>query len=298
MLAIVIPYYKNMFFKQTLQSLASQTDKRFKVYIGDDASPVSPFSLLKEFEGKFDFEYHYFQDNLGSKSLVQQWQRCIALTKAEEWLMVLGDDDTLEFNCIEKWYQNRAEIQAVGSTVVRFESKVIDGEDNPLSGVYSHPKVEFASDFLIRKLKGGTRSSLSEYVFERKVFDGIGIKDFPLAWNSDLLAVIECSDSKPIYTINNAIVNFRLSGQNITSQTDNLIVKERAAFRFYYYLLMNHRTSFSRELINMIFNKLEKRVLEDKKNVSHIIKLMYLYLRYFKGSRFLLFIYKFIKNCI
>lgn len=39
MLAIVIPYYKLTFFEETLQSLANQSDKRFKVYIGDDASP-------------------------------------------------------------------------------------------------------------------------------------------------------------------------------------------------------------------------------------------------------------------
>lgn len=39
MLAIVIPYYKITFFEDTLESLAHQTDKRFKVYIGDDASP-------------------------------------------------------------------------------------------------------------------------------------------------------------------------------------------------------------------------------------------------------------------
>ena len=33
MLAIVIPYFKLTFFEETLQSLANQTDQRFKVYI-------------------------------------------------------------------------------------------------------------------------------------------------------------------------------------------------------------------------------------------------------------------------
>ena len=35
MLAIVIPYYKYTFFEETLISLSNQTDKRFKIYIGD-----------------------------------------------------------------------------------------------------------------------------------------------------------------------------------------------------------------------------------------------------------------------
>lgn len=51
MLSIVIPYYKITFFDQTLKSLATQTDKRFKVYIGDDASPEPPIDLLENYKG-------------------------------------------------------------------------------------------------------------------------------------------------------------------------------------------------------------------------------------------------------
>ena len=91
MLAIVIPYYKLTFFEATLQSLADQTDKRFMVYIGDDASLESPDDLLEKYQQKFDFEYYRFEENLGGTSLVKQWERCIAMTKDEEWVMILGD---------------------------------------------------------------------------------------------------------------------------------------------------------------------------------------------------------------
>lgn len=42
MLAIVIPYYKINYFEETLKSLSNQTDKKFKVYIGNDASENDP----------------------------------------------------------------------------------------------------------------------------------------------------------------------------------------------------------------------------------------------------------------
>ena len=71
MLAIIIPYYKFTFFEATLQSLADQTNKQFKVYIGDDASPDSPETILKKYHGKFDFVYHRFEKNLGSVSLTK-----------------------------------------------------------------------------------------------------------------------------------------------------------------------------------------------------------------------------------
>ena len=46
MLAIIIPFYKLTFFEENLHSLAIQTDKRFKVYIGDDSSPYDCSILL------------------------------------------------------------------------------------------------------------------------------------------------------------------------------------------------------------------------------------------------------------
>ena len=64
MLAIVIPYFKLTFFEETLLSLANQTNKRFKVYIGNDASPESPLLLLEKYKDKFDFVYHEFESNL------------------------------------------------------------------------------------------------------------------------------------------------------------------------------------------------------------------------------------------
>ena len=94
MLAIVIPYYKLTFFEETLQSLSLQTDKRFKVYIGDDASPENPAVLLKKYKGQFEFVYCRFEANLGSISLIKQWDRCIGMTGGEQWLLVLCDDDT------------------------------------------------------------------------------------------------------------------------------------------------------------------------------------------------------------
>jgi GT2 family glycosyltransferase len=105
MLAIVIPYFKRTFFEATLQSIANQTDKRFKVYIGDDSSPENPVDLLEHYKGAFDFDYRRFKHNLGGVSLVKQWERCIAMTKEEEWVMILGDDDVLGTNVVETLHE-------------------------------------------------------------------------------------------------------------------------------------------------------------------------------------------------
>ena len=151
MLAVIIPYYKFTFFEATLQSLANQTDKRFKVYIGDDASPEDCNYLISEFKGYFDFTYHRFETNLGGISLTQQWERCIALSSNEEWVMILGDDDVLGKNVVAEFYNNLPKIKSENVNVVRFSTQKIDDEGKLISEIYYHPKIENAVDFLFRE---------------------------------------------------------------------------------------------------------------------------------------------------
>lgn len=248
MLAIVVPFFKLTFFDETLQSLAHQTDKRFVVYFGDDASTEDPTKILELYRGKFNFVYHRFESNLGSISLSQQWERCIALTADEEWIMILGDDDFLSENVIEQFYLHLPEFQSKAN-VVRFSSRTIVQEENYKATICQHPIWESATDAYLRKFKFLTRSSLSEYVFSKKSYEKFGFYNYPLAWNSDDRAWLDFSDDKPIYSINEALVCSRLSAINITGKKDNLVLKNASLVQFYKFLIQNkfkHYAKFDR----------------------------------------------------
>lgn len=232
MLAIVIPYYKLTFFDTTLQSLANQTDKRFKVYIGDDASPEDPAILLEKYNGQFDFVYHRFESNRGGTSLVQQWERCITLSGDEEWIMILGDDDFLKETVVASWYVNYPVFNGE-SNLVRFSTKVITEESKEISIAFTHPIWEKPSEFFYRNFKGETRSSLSEYVFSRRSYIKYRFNDYPLAWHSDCFAWLDFPDGKMIYTINEAIIFFRISNINISGRQDNIDIKNQVKIQFF-----------------------------------------------------------------
>ena len=105
-LAIVIPLYKIDFFEETLNSICNQTDKRFNLYIGNDASSSDFEEIIKSYKEKFDFTYQFFKNNLGGEGrLVEQWERCIALSNNEEYIQILGDDDFISSNFVETFYQ-------------------------------------------------------------------------------------------------------------------------------------------------------------------------------------------------
>lgn len=268
MLAIVVPYYKIRFFEATLKSLSLQTDKRFKVYIGNDASVDNPISIIDKYKKQLDIDYHYFENNVGSSSLTQQWERCLAKVENQNWVMILGDDDTLDTNCVALFYENIDLVKEKNINVIRYATQVIDHHNVALSGMYTHPEYEKSTDFLMRKFKGGTRSSLSEFVFNKEALLEVKFKNLPLAWFSDILAVLEVSNFGQIYTINEALVFFRWSGDNITSKNDNLVLKNKASFKFYYYLLDKKSSFFNSDQLAVLRQNLEKTFLDNKKN-SH-----------------------------
>lgn len=272
MLAIVIPYFKPNFFAEMLSSLAGQTDKRFRVYIGDDASKTDPGSMLERYREVIDIHYQRFEDNLGGISLVRQWNRCLALMQDEEWVMVLGDDDVLESNVVEEFYKQIDDIRS-GSAVVRFATYKINDQGASISAHYLHPKIEKATDFLFRD----TRSSLSEFIFHRKELEAVGFREFPLAWFSDILAVLEVSGFQSVYTINEASVLVRISDSSISGSSVNLQQKFRAAFEFYHYLFTNKKQHFSKQQLRILLQRMSKCYIYNKKQMGMFWEISKLY---------------------
>lgn len=288
MLAVIIPYYKLTFFEATLNSLAAQKDQRFIVYIGDDASPENPAQLLEKYSGTFNFKYHRFLENLGGISLVQQWERCIALVEDEEWIMILGDDDVISANIVDEFNNNVDNELCKRIDVIRFASLKIDSNGDMISKVYDHPTLEKSSDFLFRR----TRSSLSEYIFKADIIEKVGFKDFPLGWHSDVLAVLEFSRFDTILSINNAVVSVRISNQSISGSKKNLHLKDKASFLFYYYLVSKKSKFFSEEQNKKLFERLSKSYLNDKRNIMYFLKISSLYIYKFRWGQY----FSFLKN--
>lgn len=265
MLAIIIPYYKFTFFESTLQSLANQSDKRFKVYIGDDASSENPIDLLGRYQGKVDFKYHRFEENLGGTSLVKQWNRCIDLIQGEEWLMVLGDDDELGEHCIADFYENLASIVTSKSNVVRYATLINDVIQFKQSNLYTHPQLEKATDFFFRRISNQTRSSLSEYIFARASFEKYGFVDYDLAWHSDDRAWLEFSENRPIYTINTSSISFRLSRENISRADYKIKEKQQVSLIFFRFMLKEYFAIFSNEQKKYFLLHYEQLIYSNKK---------------------------------
>mgnify|MGYP003625180303 CR=1 FL=1 len=279
MINIIIPYYKLTFFKETLESLSKQTDKRFKVYIGDDASPEDPTKLIESYRGQFDFEYKKFETNLGSISLVQHWERCINLAPNYDWIMILGDDDVLSENVIEEFYKNLNEINNLAINVVKFSTAVIDELNKPITKVFKSNKSEKSTDAFYNKISDISRSSLSEHIFRKSVYEEHKFQNYSLAWHSDDMAWLEFTNFKNIYCINSATMTIRVSNNSISGMESNINEKVEGSYQFYADLTCEYLDKFNWKQRNLIIRIFESKIFLVKgKSFENYIKIAKLFL--------------------
>lgn len=288
-LAIVIPYYKLKFFRHTLESLASQSNKSFTVYIGNDGSPENPDCIISEYQNRISINYTDFENNVGSTSLVKHWRRCIAMVNDEKYLMILGDDDVLDPNCIQQFYKVVDLIEAKNIRVVRYATRIIDESGIPIGKIHFTNQYENSLTFFTRKLCGKARSSLSEYIFLLEQAK-LSLLELPLAWYADDLLYLKASDFGTIYTINESQVSVRASSLNISGNKLLNRKKNIASNLFFHHLLTRYKDRFIERDKNLLLTRLEKSVINDKTNLKLFFNLFQVYFKYGEFRRLVPFL--------
>jgi glycosyltransferase involved in cell wall biosynthesis len=215
-LAIVIPGYKPQFIGRTLESIAAQTDRRFNVYVGDDASPGDLATICGRFQDRIPLAYTRFEHNLGQRDLVAHWERCIALS-CEPWIWLFSDDDVMEPGCVAA-VLDRIERDRARVDLYHFDVTEIDKDDREVRQTTPFPEKLPALDFLERRLQGTLSSYAPDYVFSRSALQACGgFESFPAAWASDDATWIKLGRRTGIHAIRGPRVRWRRSGQNISS---------------------------------------------------------------------------------
>lgn len=226
-LAIVIPAYKATFLRETLESIAAQTDKRFHLYIGDDCSPYDLAAIVDEFRERIPLTYKRFDDNLGGRDLVAQWERCIALSKDEPYIWLFSDDDTMAPGCVGAFYE--AIEQYPDNELFRFNVKVIDNDGNKLRDVIYPPQIS-SRELYLSKIKGTIECYVVEYIFKRSVYNREGgFVSFDLAWGSDLATWVKFGKKTGIITMESPDISWRSSGQNISTDYNQKTIDRKIA---------------------------------------------------------------------
>lgn len=231
-LAFVIPTYRALYLKDTLNSLVNQTCQDFSVYVGDDASPDDIESIINEFWDRLDIIYRRFEENLGGKDLVGHWERCVKLCQDEEWVCLFSDDDILEPRCVESFlaYDKKGQVD-----VMHFNLSIINKEGQLLRECSDYPDIISPTDFFHKLATFTIDARMPEFIFRRRTLLEKGFVNFDLAWRSDNATVMSIAGKKGIATINglDARVRWRSSDINLSSYNTHAERKTQATICFF-----------------------------------------------------------------
>ena len=226
-LAIIIPAYKATFLPAALDSIAMQTCKDFTLYVGDDCSPEPIGSIVEQYRDKIDLVYQRFDTNLGSKDLVAQWERCIAMSRDEPYIWLFSDDDVMEPNCVEELFRQIENTKGVYN-LYHFNVDVIDERGAFKYRQQDYPAVLSAYRFYRGKNSMRLSAFVVENVFSRKVYERFGgFMKYDLAWGSDIATWIVFCGEKGICTVPHARIKWRQSSQNISPNYSRQIAERK-----------------------------------------------------------------------
>lgn len=223
-LAIIIPAYKDSYLAASLESIANQSNQNFTVYIGDDCSPYALKTIVDSFQERISIVYHRFETNLGGKDLVAQWERCIDMNQGEEWIWLFSDDDTMDSNCVEEFYKMVAD--NAQAKLIHFNVNQINKEGILINYFQEFGHHLTAKEYLDGKLTGRLVSFVVEFIIHRNIFyECQRFQNFDQAWGSDFISWIKfAKQADGIYTCPNALVYWRSSGENVSTDESNASV--------------------------------------------------------------------------
>lgn len=230
-IAIIIPAYKHNYLEETLESIAIQDLTDCHIYIGDDASPYPIADIVKKYENRIPLTYTRYEDNLGGKDLVAQWNRCLKLANDEQWIWLFSDDDIMCEGCVASVCQFLFEKQSMAD-VFHINGDVVDNEYKVINwrGIKYFPYYLTTAQYIESIINGADNTwGVNFIVRKEKIIDEGGFENFDMAWNSDRASWIKFSFPKGIITIPDARILWRYSGENITSERLDKVVLLRKA---------------------------------------------------------------------
>jgi len=230
-LAIVIPAYKAEFLDSALSSLAAQSNKDFKVYVGDDASPDDISGIVSGYENVLDIKYHRFPENKGGVDLVGQWERCISLCE-EEWIWLFSDDDVAQPGCVEAFHSNKDKSRY---DILHFDIYLVNRDCEIIADCVPFPDNLGSGEFFTKIFGRKLTARMPEFIFKAEFLKKYGFVKFDLAWRSDTATVMSAALKSGIKTLagSDTRVLWRDSGVNITGQKSLMKRKNVVNIQFF-----------------------------------------------------------------
>jgi len=212
LVSIAIPAYKRAYLKEAIASALSQDYINIELVIVNDCSPQDIDAVVEQYDDS-RIRYYKNEENLGSKSIVLNWNKCLSLAHGE-FIILLCDDDVLLPNFVSSLLRLANKYPSCNVFHARKINMLEDGsqEESPL-----WPEFETFDVFLSKALNKERHHTVTEFMYRTEHVQKKGYVNFPVGFYSDRASVMDFCKQGGIASSSDCLVKFRFSSEHITS---------------------------------------------------------------------------------
>jgi len=220
----LLPAFKARFLVAMLNSIRKQTFKDFRVIISDDCSPEDIKSVCTSYLEDPRFVYRRNEENMGGRSLVSHWNKLIDLCNTE-YLIMASDDDIYDHSFLEKVDALVTKYPTVD--LFRTRAQIIDEEEEIVRIDQLNPEYVRQLEFMLQYEQPTHVTCVGNYVYKTAALRNAGgFVEYPLAWKSDTMTA-NILAKNGVANTSEVLFNFRVSGQNISSDESQEVLQKK-----------------------------------------------------------------------
>lgn len=228
LVSIAIPAYKKTYLAEAIDSALGQTYQNIELIIVNDHSPYDLDSIVNKYDDK-RIRYYKNKRNLGKRSIVLNWNKCLEYAQGE-FFVLLCDDDVLMPDFVSELLNLAEKYKECNVFHARKNEK--DERTGDITGTPAWPEYETHEEYVKQYFNHNRKHTISEFLYRTTTIKDVQYKVFPSGFFSDDASLILFTKNGGIASSNNSLLIFRFSDEHITSNGKYNIGKARAMRQF------------------------------------------------------------------
>lgn len=229
LVTIAIPAYKRRWLNEAIESALSQDYQNIELLIIDDHSPQNLKEVVEPYLSDSRVKYFYNKKNLGKRSIVHNWNRCLELAQGE-FFVLLCDDDVLEPNFVSVLLALANKYLQCNVFHARKKELMWDGSVK-IDSVW--PEYEIGIEFVNNYFQGKRYHTIGEFMYRTSSIRREKYKVFPAGYYSDDASLLLFVENGGIASTQVPLYVFRYSDNHISSSNAYNLGKIKAMHRYY-----------------------------------------------------------------
>lgn len=263
LVTIAIPAYKAIHLKAAIDSAISQEYKHTEIIIVNDASPFNIDSIVHTYRDP-RIQYYKNKVNLGRKSIVCNWNRCLELANGE-YFVLLCDDDILEPTMVSEMLKLAQKYPECGCFHAQKTNLHENGEKEEIE---TWPEYESYKEFRDNTYAGIRHHTITEFFYRTQFLRKTKYLEFSAGWKADDATILLlCYLQNKMISSKKCLITFRKGNDHVTGNNKYAYQRAKGVLDFYHWANKNSFLGFpiSRQgMESMLFDEFKKCSFIDK----------------------------------